>query len=61
MVAIAAILSTNDMTDMPYGLYVARYWRNENTFRETIRKSAADIRAGRVTPWHEVKRELGIG
>jgi hypothetical protein len=61
MVASAAVLTSSDPTDMPYELYVARYWRGDAAFRDNIRKSLADLRAGRVTPWREVKKELGIG
>ena len=47
-------------TDMPYKAYVARYMRADYETREGIRKGIADIKAGRTTPWSEIKRELRL-
>lgn len=60
MVAGAAVL-VEDPTDMPYSAYKARYVRLVPDVREGIRRGVADLKAGRVTTWEEVKRELGIG
>jgi hypothetical protein len=54
---MAGMLGCNDR-NIPYEEYIARYWRNNIKFRDLIRASVEDIRAGRITPWPAVQREL---
>ena len=58
--AMATMSVIEEPTDMPFGAYVARYMRASFEVRDGLRKGIADIKAGRTTPWSEVKRELGL-
>ena len=40
-----------------YGAYKSLYWRADAAFRESLRKGLEDVKAGRVVPWSEVKKE----
>lgn len=41
--------------------YLAEYIKADTDFMDGIRRGVADCKEGRVTPWVEVKKELGIG
>ncbi len=42
------------------GEYVRRYFRDNSEIMDGIRKGLADIKAGRVRPWSEIKKELRL-
>lgn len=41
--------------------YVADYFRGDEAFISGIRSGIADLKAGRVKPWLEIEKRLGIG
>ena len=54
---VAIVLSTEEWEAIEETLEILQ---DEETL-EALRESEADVRAGRVRPWDEVRRELGLG
>ena len=46
---------------VPFGEYIARYLRDDDEFMAGVRRGLKERREGRLIPWSEVKRELGLG
>ena len=45
---------------LPFDEYLARWFRSNLAIRDGLRRGLADIKAGRVTPWANVKRQLNL-
>lgn len=39
-----------DLTDLPYDVYRALWWRRNQTFRDMLKRGIEDIKAGRTAP-----------
>jgi prevent-host-death family protein len=53
---VAIVISTDEWEAIEETLEILQ---DEDTL-EALRQSEADVRAGRVRPWDEVRRELGL-
>ena len=42
------------------GEYINHYFRDNGDIMGGIREGLADIKAGRVRPWSEIKKELNL-
>lgn len=51
----------DDRTRLPFPEYVAAYVKSSSDLLSAIGEGLADYKAGRVRPWEEIKRELGLG
>ena len=47
--------------ETPFYDYLADYIRADKDFMDGIRRGIADCIEGRLSPWSDVKKELGIG
>ncbi len=52
---------TEDRTRVPFPEYVAYYVKASVDFVEGIGRGLAAYRAGRIRPWDDIKRDLGLG
>jgi len=52
---------TEDHTKLPFSEYVAHYVKASPDFIEGIGRGLAALRAGKVRPWGDIKRDLGLG
>ena len=43
-----------------FGEYINDYFRANSEIMDGVRKGLADIKAGRVRPWSEIKQELNL-
>jgi len=44
-----------------FGDYIRGYIRGDTELMDAIRQGLADIKAGRIRPWKDIKKELHIG
>ena len=61
MTSAMLLEETERITSMPFRHYVARYLTASAGFVGGIRRGLADLRRGDITPWEDVKQELGLG
>ena len=45
----------------PFPEYMARFVRTSPDFLSGVRTGIAALKEGRITPWEDVERELGLG
>ena len=50
-----------DTRDVPFGDYIRGYIRDNSDMMTAIRRGLSDIKAGRVRPWTDIKKELRFG
>ena len=46
---------------MTFPEHVVKYVKESPDIMDGIRRGVADLNEGKVTPWEDVKRELGLG
>lgn len=47
--------------DVPFGDYIRGYIRGNSDLMTAIRRGLSDIKAGRIRPWPDIKKELHLG
>ena len=45
----------------PFPEYLARYMKASPSFMDGIRRGVTAFKEGRISPWEDVERELGLG
>lgn len=61
MTSAMLLEETERITSMSFPNYVAEYVTASAEFLDGIRRGLADLRRGDITPWEDVKQELGLG
>lgn len=51
---------TERPTSVPFGEYMARYLRDDDDFMAGVRRGLKAVREGKVRPWAEIRKELGL-
>lgn len=55
------LMERKGIRDVPFNEYLLEYIKASDDFMDGVRRGLSDRKHGRVQPWLEVQRELGLG
>jgi len=50
----------DDLLSLPFNKYLAVYIRHDAEFMAGIRRGMKDLKEGKIQPWSEIRKELGL-
>ena len=50
----------DDLLSLPFNEYMAIYIRHDAEFMAGIRRGLKELKEGKIRPWEEIRRELGL-
>ena len=50
----------DDLLSLPFNEYLAVYIRHDAEFMAGIRGGLKDLKEGKIQPWSEIRKELGL-
>jgi len=50
----------DDLLSFPFNEYLAVYIRHDTEFMAGIRRGLKDLKEGKIQPWSEIRKELGL-